>query len=506
MKKGHALARAFKSAMGARLAIALINYGLFWALTRWVEAPVLGGFSLLMNVFFLLQLLPLLGLAVPVMRRAATHPEALADEISNAFYFALPVALVLALGVGLWGEWSHAIDLAPSFWLIGLSLLPTAWTIVAEAVLIGQEKFGDITRIVFVECLLRSLLALAAIRLGAGLTGVFAAMLLMRFVAAALYARHPGLSLPRRRLVTRALQRRNWGEVPVFLGIAVVTALVTRLDVIALSALRDLHEVAVYAAASRLYEASLMVPTVMALVLMPVLARHFKESRERFAPTLDVAIRVGLVAGLALALVASALSGWVVGVLYPPEMAGAASVLGWLAFASALMVTDVVLSSTMIAADAQKTDLHCLAVGLAGLVTGLCACIPLWGATGAALGVVAGLLARTAWRLRWSRREFALAPTGPLLARLALATGCGIAALRATGGHGGLVAATAALAAFGAAVVLLGVWGRHPLARLRADLALLANRAPAAPAAGADTDADTDTDADAGLPTARPSA
>jgi O-antigen/teichoic acid export membrane protein len=496
MKKGNALARAFKSAMGARLAIALINYGLFWALTRLVEAPVLGGFSLLMNVFFLLQLLPLLGLSVPVMRRAATHPEGLAAEIANAFWFALPVALAIALGVGLWGTWSHAADLAPSFWLIGLSLVPTAWTIVAEAVLVGQERFGDITRVVFVECLLRSVLALAAIRLGWGLTGIFAAMLLMRFGAAVLYARNPGLSLPRWNLVTRALQRRNWGEVPVFLGIAVVTALVTRLDVIVLSWLRDLHEVAVYAAASRLYEASLMIPTVMALVLMPVLARHFKEARERFAPTLDVVVRIGLVAGLALALPASALSGWVIGVLYPPEMAAAGAVLGWLAFASALMVTDVVLSSTMIAADAQKMDLRCLAVGLAGLVIGLCVGIPLWGATGAALAVVAGLLARTVWRLRWSRREFALAPTAPLLARLALATGCGIAALRWAGAHGAVAAALASLAAFGAAVVLLGVWGRHPLARLRADLALLTNRTGAAPAA------DTDTD----LPGAQPSA
>jgi O-antigen/teichoic acid export membrane protein len=481
MKKGNALARAFKSAMGARLAIALINYGLFWALTRLVDRPVLGGFSLLMNVFFLLQLLPLLGLAVPVMRRAATHPEALADEISNAFYFALPVALVLALGVGLWGEWSHASDLAPSFWLIGLSLVPTAWTIVAEAVLVGQEKFGDITRIVFVECLLRSVLALAAIRLGWGLSGVFVAMLLMRFVAAALYARHPGLSLPRWHRVTRPLQRRNWRDVPVFLGIAIVTALVTRLDMIVLSSLRDLQEVAVYAAASRLYEASLMVPTVMALVLMPVLARHFKMSRERFGPTLDVVVRISLVAGLALALPASALSGWVIGLLYPPEMAGAAPVLGWLAFASALMITDVVLSSTMLAANAQKMDLRCLAVGLAGLVLGLCVGIPLWGATGAALAVVGGLLARTVWRLRWGRREFALAPVGLLLARLALAVGCGIAALRwAAAAQGAVAAAAASFVAFGAAVVLLGVWGRHPIARVRADLALLADRTPPA--------------------------
>ncbi|RZM03659.1 MAG: hypothetical protein EOP73_04860 [Variovorax sp.] len=477
--KGDALARAFKSAMGARLAIALINYGLFWALTRLVDVPVLGGFSLLMNIFFLLQLLPLLGLAVPVMRRAATHPEALADEISNAFYFALPVALAIALGVGAWGGYSHAADLAPSFWLIGLSLVPTAWTIVAEAVLVGQEKFGDITRVVFIECLLRSVLALVAIGLGGGLTGVFVAMLLMRFVAAALYARHPGLSLPRWQRVTRALQRRNWQDVPVFLGIAIVTALVTRLDVIVLSSLRDLNEVAVYAAASRLYEASLMVPTVMALVLMPVLARHFTVSRERFGPTLDVVVRTTLVAGLALALPASALSGWVIGVLYPPEMAGAAPVLGWLAFASALMITDVVLSSTMIAANAQKMDLRCLAVGLAGLVAGLCVCIPLWGATGAALAVVAGLLARTVWRLRWSRREFALPPTGFLLARLALAGGCGIAALRWAAVHGAVAAAAASFVAFGFAAVLLGVWGRHPLARLRADVALLARHEPA---------------------------
>ena len=478
-RRGNALVRAFRSAMGMRLAIALINYGLFWALTRLVDTPVLGAFSLLMNVFFLLQLLPLLGLSVPLMRRAATHPETLAIEIANAFCFALPVALAIALGVGLWGVWTHAGDLAPSFWLIGLSLVPTAWTIVAEAVLVGQERFGDITRIVFVECLLRALLALAAIRLGLGLTGVFTAMLLMRLLAAALYARHPDVRLPRWHRVTRALQRRNWREVPVFLGIAVVAALLTRLDVIALSSLRDLQEVAVYAAASRLYEASLMIPTVMAVVLMPVMARAFQSARDDFGHVLEVVVRTCLVGGLALALVASALSDAVIGVLYAPDMAGATPVLQCLVFASALMLTDVVLSSAMLAANAQKMDLRSLVVGLAALVIGLWVCIPVWGPTGAALAVVAGLIARLGWRLRWIRREFALAPTGPLLARLALAMSCGVAALRLAGTHG-VLAAIASFTAFVGAIVLLGVWGRHPLARLRADVVLLARRPPSA--------------------------
>ena len=72
MKPG-SLAHALGSAMGARVGMAVLNYGLFWLLSHRLGTTTLGGFSLLMNVFYMSAMLPLLGLSGPLTRRAATE-------------------------------------------------------------------------------------------------------------------------------------------------------------------------------------------------------------------------------------------------------------------------------------------------------------------------------------------------------------------------------------------------------------------------------------------------
>lgn len=471
------LLSAFGSAMGSRLGTAALNYGLFWALSRLVDTPTLGGFSLLMNIFLLVQLLPLLGLTVPLMRRVATSSTDLREELSNAFAFALPVALVLTLLVGGWGQAFHRETLSLAFWLVALSLLPTAWTIVAEAALLGQERVADVARINFVEALLRTVLAAAAVWLGHGLVGVFLVFLALRFLAALIYASHPLLPLPTLAAWKWQLQRRNWTEVPVFLSIAIVAALVSRLDLITLSHLRGLHDTAVYAAASRLYDAAQMLPTVMALVVLPTLARQFASAREQFRVSLGLSVRLGLLFGLGLALLASALARPLIDLLYLPDMAGATQVLRWLIFAAVIMSVDVLLSSTMLAANAQQHDLRSLAFGLFALALALCILVPRLGPTGAAIAVVLGLGTRMLTRLHWAVREFDMPSPWLHLARLAAACLVGLGVMSITPRQLGVPAAAAAsLGSYALALIAFGALGRHPLRGLRADIALLLQR------------------------------
>ena len=472
---------ALGSAMGARLGMAALNYGLFWELSHRLAADALGGFSLLMNISLLLQALPLLGLSVALIRRSATEPERLATEVSNAFAFALPVASLMGLGVFALGRADYPAALHVPFAWVALAMLPTAWVVVAECALIGQERVVDIARVQFVEALLRTVFCLLAVELGYGLGGVFVVFFAVRVCAAAVYALHRRLPLPSAALCSLALLRRNLREVPVFFGISLAVALGARLDLIVLSQLRALDEVGIYAAASRLYDAAQMIPTLTAMVMLPTLARLFKHEPARFRELLALALRLALGIGLALALAVAAFAQPVIDLLYKPEMAAAAPVLRWLIFGAVLMTLDQLLSSTMIAAQAQAQDLRSLGYALAVLAFGLLTLVPRFGPVGAAASVTLALAFRVAWRLRWARNALPLHGIGGDMARLLAAAAVGVAGLgfglevgsAQTAPAAALLAATVALLGYGLAARLLGVFGAHPWRQLRSGLARL---------------------------------
>ncbi|MEO8298139.1 MAG: oligosaccharide flippase family protein [Burkholderiales bacterium] len=456
------LLRALRSSFGARLAMAVLNYGLFWVLSHRFDAAELGGYSVLMNLFFLLQMLPLLGLSAPLARRIAGEPASLAAEFSNALAFALPVAAVLGAGIVVVGLVGYEQALHPSFVLLGLALLPTGWTLVAEMSLLGRERMSLVARAQAFESLGRAVLAIAAVEAGGGLTAVFGVFFALRCAAALWYAWQPALPRFDRAQLSRLLWRRNWCEVPVFLGIAVAAAVATRIDLIVLAQLAGLQAAGIYAAASRLYEATLMLPTVAAMVMLPALARLYRGDRARFDAMLLAALRLSLGAGFAVALAVAALAEPLIGLLYAPHLAAAAPVLRWLIFAAVLTTADQLLSSTMIAAQAQHDDLRTMLIAVAALALGLALLVPTQGALGAAMAVPLALALRLAWRLRWAARRLALPDLGHLLARLGLAWALGALALAGGLLLGPLPALLASLGTYA-----LALWASGLLATMR---------------------------------------
>lgn len=469
MKQADTLWKALTSSLSARLAMAVLNYGLFWQLSHRLDSASLGGFSLLMNLFFLLQGLPLLGLTSPLARRAATEPEQLPAEFSNAWAFAMPVALLLAVGTGGFGWATYPAALHPAFWLLAASLLPSAWVLVAETALLGCERMSLVARVQCLESLGRLVLMSVAVWLGGDLTGLFAIFLGLRCLAAALYALHPAVPAVDLSLLRRTLWRRNWSEVPVFLGIALLAVLTQRIDLILLSKLDGLAAAGVYAAAARLYEAALMVPTIAAMVMLPALARLYVSDGAQFRDMLGQALRWSLAVGLAVALLVAALAPQIIHLLYAAHLSEAAALLRCLIFGAVLMTMDQILSSTMVAARDQAQDLRSLAVGMLVLVVGLVVLVPLYGPLGAAMAVPLGLFCRVCWRVRWARRHLGLVGLGRALLRAGLAGVAGVAALVLASPWGAMASAAAALLSYGLCARGLGVIpsGAWSLARQR---------------------------------------
>jgi O-antigen/teichoic acid export membrane protein len=418
----------FASMASLRMGLAGLTFALFWSLSHSLSTMQLGGFSLLMNCFFMTQALPLLGMNMPLIRRVAYDSSKSADAGSNSFFFALPVAALLGIGIGAAGRWYSDDGLSVPFALLGLSMLPTAWIVVAECLLIGQERMLGIAFINLFEALGRLLGACLAVHWQFGLTGVFAVFAGMRFAAALAYLCNPHLSFPRWRLVHRGALDTLRREVPTYLAISLVTALCARMDIILLSKLLSLREAGIYAAAARLSDAALMVPTMAAVVIFPTQSRLFEANPVAFSRVLEQAVRWCLITGFAAALIVMAMSPEVIRWIYTPSLAPAAPILRILILGATVMVVDQLLSTTMMAARAQRTDLQSMSLGLIVLAALLVVLTHFYGLAGAAVAPPVAVLVRVIYRLFWAQRELHVGFV-ELAARVLLAAGVAAAVL-----------------------------------------------------------------------------
>ncbi len=427
----------FASMASLRVGLAAMTFGLFWLLSRHFTTFQLGGFSLLMNAFFMVQTMPLLGMTMPLTRRVAARPGTVAAETSSSFFFALPPAIALGAGLVLAGCWYSSDGLVWPFALLGISMLPTAFTTVGECVLVGQEKMQGIALINLAEALGRLLGAWATIHWNLGLTGLFSVFAVLRYAAAMGYLCNPHVPLPRWRDAAPAMMDGYRREVPTYLSIAVVTALCARVDIVLISKLLSIGMAGVYAAAARISDAALMVPTMAAVVMFPTQARLFEADPAGFGRFLFVAVRWCLIGGFALAMLVIALSPSIIHVLYAPKLWPSAAILQILILGATLMVIDQLLSTTMLASHSQTHDLRSMSIGLAALVVLLVALTHWFGLLGSAAAVPAALLVRVFYRLYWAQHKFAnpfLLVAARVVAAAAIAVGVFFAHLGANPG------------------------------------------------------------------------
>jgi O-antigen/teichoic acid export membrane protein len=273
---------------------------------------------------------------------------------------------------------------------------------------------------------------------------VFAAL---RFAAAAAYLFNRHVPAPVWRLVAARTLDAYRREVPTYLAIAVVTGLCVRVDILLVSKLLSLHDAGIYAAAVRLSDAALMLPTTAAIVIFPSQARMFETNRAGFENLMSGAVRWYLIAGFAAALLVVTLAPFIVHLLYSPALAEAAPVLQILILGAAMMVMDQLLSTTMMAARAQAADLRSMTFGLAALVALIVVFAHFYGLLGAAMASPAALLVRVLYRLRWAQHLF----SKPLL----------WAALRVLGAAAAAVAVLYVGAASGRALDLIAAYAAY---------------------------------------------
>ena len=345
------------------------------------------------------QLLLLFGFGVDTVlaREASRRPSLLGGLMGNALTLkaiALLPALLITAAVLQLGSYSSEVQIATSliFLSTAVDVLENAWNAAFQA----HERLEFVSALVVFQRLVTGGLVVAVLSAGAGIvaiSGVYfvvsvatilLAMWLLRFVAS------PRWTFDRRKLLP--LFRSGF---PVGVVILLFTLLL-RIDTVLLSLLTNNKEVGIYAAAFRLFEATMFVSWAFSGSLFPWMARKHVESHAQLARGYEAGLVVMLSLLTPIGVAYACLAQPIIHLVYGTNFDAAILPLRLMGLVVVAFGVNSFTSTTLAAHDRPSLMHKALAVVAIQNIAMNVVLIPPYGATGAAISAaVSGLLLGT---------------------------------------------------------------------------------------------------------------
>jgi O-antigen/teichoic acid export membrane protein len=411
------------------------------AVSRKMGAEAMGGYSFIITFVSMFSVIGQMGLQALLTREVAANKGKSSSYLTAALLLGLCSSVILGFAMqGAKAFFGLSPEVARAIWLMGLNLFPLFAVATFEAVFMGWERSDLILFEQIAGNLLRVVLSLVFIHLGLGLVALVGAIVastaLSVGICAVTYARH--LGAPSLRIDPRGslgLLRAS----PTFLLITLVTMLSARLDILILTKLTDMTQVALYAAAYKLFEAAMIVPQCYMRASFPHLSALFRSRPDAFGQTNRDMLRHTLLYVFPVAAVMVALAPFLTGLLYGAKFASSATILRILMIGLIPWTMGRTIANIMVATHLQRYDLLSGVVTVVSNVLLNLWMIPRFGAVGAALSSAASLSAFFLCELYFARRA---GYTVPVLeaARIPMAAGAALLAALWVAGLGWLYA------------------------------------------------------------------
>ncbi len=361
------------------------------AVSRLLGTEVMGSYAFIITFVYLFSAIGQLGLQVLLTREVAANKEMSSSYLSGALLLGLGSSIILAVVMnGTKRYFNLPPDVNFAVFLMSLNLFPIFILATFDAIFMGWERTDALLYASVSGNLLRVGLSLLFLRMGFGLISLVVAILISTVfsvgVCALAYIRHLGkISLQVNVRVSLDLLKAS----PVFLFITFFAILSARLDILMLTKLTDMTQVALYSAAFKLFEAATIVPQSYIRASFPHLSALFRSRPDAFGRTYQHMLRNVLffifpAAGLTLAI-----APLLTAMLYGEKFAGSAMLLQIFAIGLIPWTIGRTTANILFTTNFQRYDLIC---GIFGVVTALVLylyMIPLYGAAGAAVASVA---------------------------------------------------------------------------------------------------------------------
>ena len=377
-----------------RLAVPLGGFILLIIIARHSD-KLLGQYALVMTFYYVMQMLPLLGLTSFIMREVARVPEQ-----AGRFFVSIGALSMLgcvAVDISCYGFLQftdYDTSVVHAIGLLGLLIFPGILAFIAEIIFMSVHQARPVAWVAVVENIVRVAGSAVVLISDHGVYELVMVLCLTRFGALVTYI----ITMKRTGVVTTfglpstELLRRTLRVLPVFLWGSIVFTVLSRLDFLVLSMLEQVETLGHYAIAYRLYEVFAIILTAVIMAMFPWVSKSFVGARKHYVVAVH-SIAIVFSSGLVLlsANVALFAENYVL-LLFPDQYP--APVLMSQLFAAAIFITgmDFLASGILHASDEQTADIRSNTLGGGVLTVLLLALVPAYGIIGALLAKVVSSL------------------------------------------------------------------------------------------------------------------
>ncbi len=375
----------------ARIATSLCAFALFWIISQ-NSVEQLGAFRTLFIYFLIAEFIPLLGMNQYVIRETAKHPEKINDFLLHAFLFSLIVSLFLAVAffvISRSGGYSPLV--AKGLLVIIIGIPATAAVLCLQSILIACRKGAELGAVQGIEVIIRTALGIWCVMVTQNIIHVMAGFIVTRWGIVILYWLR----------VSRLTNEKKWHiqsdffyyflkKVPQFAGILALFLVIRFAGQLMVPWMEGDVEAGYFAIVYQFLDLILLVPTSFSINFMPVLSRkaHHSIKALRRSGTLAMTLMATLMIPCTLFVFVNCTD--VVFFIFGEQYQPAVSLVSVSIWAGLIFSFDQVLSTSMIAADKQGTDLTSLFIGALVTIVAMYFLITHKGVTGAAIGLLAG--------------------------------------------------------------------------------------------------------------------
>jgi|GEM_PF-2986698 len=424
-----------------RLATPLASFLLLMIIAKQSDV-LLGEYAVAMAFYFVMQMLPLLGLTTYVMREVARAPEQAGRYFTSiGFLSVIGCILVDLLLYTSLGFLDYSQNIREGLQILALVIIPGILVFIAELIFMSLHRARIVGILALGENLVRILASLGVLVLDGGLAELMWVFLCTRLAALAAYLMTMsrqgilrGWEWPNLELLHNTLR-----VLPAFLVGTLLLAFSGRLDFFVLSVAQAVEAIGYYAIGYRVFDISIVILSGLIMAIFPQVARQFVGASLQYRVSLKIILQGFSVALAIFSLICILFAEYYVLLLFPNQYPAPVDVTRLFMIVLLVAGMDHLSSSLLHASDMQLQDARALALGstcYAGLLLWL---VPEMGLIGAVIARAITAMVQLGVRLRALQAKLGCLVTWADCIRLCLFLGLLIIVAAATLNAGFLV-------------------------------------------------------------------